>query len=320
MKTIILNSLFILIFSTAVTAQINPPMVQPAPKPVASDEDDQFAKELAASGKHQNSIITWMGYNKHLYTYTDKRWVDSDDQGDYIDSAAFTGGFELVYSDFSDYDPVLNDMRAGININFYYHDSIKPRTLYAVASPGPVLDEQTFPDPASPLAKEWKAWLYPGAFIGVDKKWYAVDLGLTLELWAYNESVRKRYNTSGVIVEDDGRGILWGDPGFNLNFYFRLGREDKGYFDMAFYRLDYNSEYGTLMYRIVLPVSQYFKMKVGGYLYSASAVFLEPTVTLPGMEVALRLGTIINYNDEHLKKIAITESMISSISFMYKWQ
>lgn len=279
-------------------------------------EKATFSESFNSSGDNTNTLLTWIGYSNYLYTYTDRRWVDSDDQGDYITAPAIHGGVEMVFSGLSGYESLLSDISAGFSLGYLYQGTVDPVTLYAV--PLQSIPEETFP--SEQIDRVWQFKMYPGFFAGIDRKWYAVDLGMTLEIWAYNEEVRRRRDASNTIVEEEGRGLLWGDMSFLMNFYARLGMKEKGYFDISFMRQDYNPVYGMLVYRVVVPISQLFTLKAGGYWYPASSVFVEPVLRLGEREIGVKIGSIVNYYDDgDIQRIPVLESLFFALSYSSRW-
>jgi len=278
-----------------------------------------FSQEAFSSGQRLSKITFFGGYHKHLYSYTDERYR-GDDKGDYISTDSQQAGLEVYGMVLKGLHPSLEDLRGGLNLNFYRHGKISPRTLYAV--PLHSIDAETVPSGYMDQIQEY--FFDIGIFAGIDKKWYAVDLGFTFRVKAINEKVRDKLDPASdpanpTYIEVEGRGVLFEDSSFLPNFFFRLGIEKNPHLTFGIFRENYDPQYGIIQSKIVFPVSSYFTMKLGGYMYKTQSLFLEPLFSFKGFSLGLKAGIIINYNDDELTRVAIADSLFYSASISYEW-
>lgn len=266
------------------------------------------------TGEGNSRMEVFGGINNHLYGYYDERYVD--DKYDYIKADAMQIGIEYYQSKKISLNPYLDKLRFGTNINFYKHDRLNQKNLDAVERLS--IAEKTVPEKESDRVSRFHLNL--GFFIGYDRKWFGFDFGLTYALKAYYENTRVR-NTQAGTEEVSGRGWTWNPDGASLlpNVYLRLGREKSAHFTLEYLRGDYSPEYGDLQLKVTLPVNQYFALKVGGYTSGTDAAFIQPVFKFKGIELATKMGTIINYQDDHLERVGIQDSLFGNISLSYNW-
>lgn len=290
-----------------------------------------FKSNLTDEGLLRNKILLWGGIHNHLFGYTDRRYVSCSgneancediDQGDYIKTNSQQFGLDLYISDFSNIDPDLNDGRVGMSIAGYRHGKITPVTLYAV--PNHNIPEETVPGDEVGFEKNPKWWYNIGLFMGLDKKWYAFDIGLTLKATIITEDKRKKLSPDSdpenpVYEEVDGRGMMFDESKVIMNMLIRLGMENRPHFTLSLNRLDYDPVYGALQGKISFPIWKYFGINTGGFLWQTQAVFIEPVVTFRGASLGYKAGVIINYHDDNFKRSGIEDSVFHSISLSYAW-
>ncbi len=283
---------------------------------------DDVKSKLSTTGLQRNKLMIWGGTHRHLYGYTDSRYIDNGDQSDYIKTDSGQFGLEFYNSDFSYLAQSLKSARIGFNICGYRHDEIRQRTLYAV--PLHNILEETIPNDNTGFDRNVKWWYYIGFFFGVDKRWYGLDLGLTIKTTIITEKRRKRLAPDSDpqnpgYIETDGRGEMFDDSGLVLNGLLRLGIEDKPHFTLSAFRANYDPLFGALQGKISFPMNRYFSINIGGYLWQTQAPFVEPVFTIKGVSMGYKAGVIINYHDEELEKANIKDSLFHSISLAYEW-
>jgi hypothetical protein len=273
--------------------------------------------------------MVWGGVHKQLYGYTDKRYKTQSgsssedikrDQGDYIAVNAMTGGMELCLSDFSEVNSMLEDGKFGFNICYYHHDRIPQRTLYAVPAYG--ITSEAVPATESQMIE--RSWVNTGFFIGVDKKWFEIDFGLTVKTTIINEKSREKLDPAStpanpIYVQTKGRGAIFDDSSIIGNFYFRLGLENRPHFVFSVYREDYDPVYGVAQVKLCFPISKYFEFDTGGYVHKTQSIFVEPIVKVAGIELGVETGLIINYGNDAKMKTGIRDCVYGSIKMAYAW-
>ncbi len=272
--------------------------------------------ELWLPGVGKNKVYFYGGLGNRIYGYQDRRYTDLSDQGDYLKKMTQLVGIEFHKTDLSSISQDLKDIRLGANIFFNHHSSFNQKTLYAVPSKY-IPEEEVFEDKEDSYGRYW---LNMGFFAGVNKKWYGLDVGLTYTTKAMYEEKRDHANPEGVIEEIDGRGWVWEDSGLELNFYARLGLEESINISLSYLRENYDPLYGKLMTKIHIPVFEYFSLNIGGYLYSTNAVFLEPAFVYGDFSLLLKVGTVINYNDDDITRVGIADSLFGGLSVSYEWK
>ncbi len=277
------------------------------------------------SGARKSKIMVWGGAHQHLFGYKDVRYKKGDEdssQMDYMTADAQYGGMELYVTGFPGISRALRDARFGVNVALYRHEAFTERNLYAVPAHG--ILEETVPDETE-LGRNGKWWSNIGVFAGNDGKWVGIDLGITLRATVINEKSRYKLDPNSpaapneTYIKTDGRGLLFDDAYLVPNLLLRLGQETLPHFTFSIFRQDFDPAYGSIMSKVVFPVSQYFKMSVGGYLWQTQAGFMEPAVCFLGVELAVRAGIIINYPDEELERVGIKDSVFGAFSLSYNW-
>lgn len=276
------------------------------------------------SGSRKSKIMVWGGAHQHLFGYKDVRYKKGEEdssQMDYMTTEAQYGGMELYVTGFPGIHRALRDARFGVNVALYKHDAFAQRNLYAVPLHG--IPAETVPDETE-LGRNGKWWANIGVFAGNDGRWIGIDLGVTLRATVINEKNRYKLDptsnpASPTYVKTDGRGLLFDEAYLVPNVFLRLGQEAMPHFTFSIFRQDFDPAYGSIMSKVVFPVSQYFKMSVGGYLWQTQAGFIEPAVCFLGIELAVRGGIIINYPDEELERVGIRDSVFGAFSLSYNW-
>jgi hypothetical protein len=255
--------------------------------------------------------------HQHLYTYTDRRYSGYD-QGDYIKSQAFLLGLEYWQTDLSSVVPSFKDVRFGTTFAFYNRAEFESRKLdaidYTEYGTEYHIDEETVPDDKDEAAGH--SWINIGFFAGIDKKWIAFDLGLTLSVSMYDEKTREYKDGT----TREGRGYTYDDDKtIYPNLHIRLGREESAHFVFNVLREDYDPIYGVINMYVYFPMSSFFSLSVGGYTYQTDAIFIQPALKFGNFKTALKLGTVINYQDSHLDKVGITDTLFANLSVKYEW-
>ncbi|MCP4137690.1 MAG: hypothetical protein GY754_42375 [bacterium] len=311
---------------------------EPESAPVSTEtasEGKTFYQEFTSPGLHNSKLLLFGGQHKHLYGYTDARYVGAD-KGDYLESRLIYGGLELVSTDFSSWHSSLDDVSFGTNLNFYTIGG-KSGETYLQASTWPITYLRT-DIPGNDNEKGRRYGFNFGFFGGIDKKWYGLTGGLTGRVKHYTETNRKRRvidedgnpvmvtdpNTGSLIeqtVDIKGRGLV-ADGEFSIrpNLFLRLGMEDKAHFTFSIFQEDYNPVYGIIQTKLVIPVNSYFTMKVGGYLYETTAIFVEPELNLGDFSISAKAGTFIGYKDDVMSKVDLVDSLFASASISYRWK
>ncbi len=283
-------------------------------------------KVLLVSGLRKNRIKIWSGFHNYLYGYEDRRYASSDpdweDQGDYIKTDSQYYGMELVFADFSGMTRVFRDARFGLNICVLRHGDVSSRELYAV--PGHGIPRETIAGDIYDYDTNEKWLTNAGLFMGFDKMWYAVDLGLTLTATIIDEKEREKLSPSSdpsnpEYVKGKGRGLMFDESGVSPNFFFRFGPEEKPNFTLSVFRDDYDPIYGIAIVKVRFPLGSYFMINVGGYLHQTEAIFLEPVITIGSFSLGGRAGLIVNFNDDHFQKAGIKDSAFYAFSLGFKW-
>ncbi|MGL4369475.1 MAG: hypothetical protein ACRCUT_07375 [Spirochaetota bacterium] len=290
----------------------------PAAAPENSADSGFF--DLGEKGVQTSRVMIFGGAGKTLYGYTDVRYADPDDQGDYISSRYEYGGAELEIAGIDPLSSSLSELRLGGNLVVMNKGKYDGRTLYAV--PLHSISEQTLPSDPTDKTGHFRA--IPGFFAGLDLKWWEFDCGITVVTDAIYEKSREKLDPSSspsnpVYTEVDGRGWIFNDVFMYLNFSMRLGPENMPHFLFYFMRHDYDPVYGRLQSKLVLPISRFFTMNVGSYLYPAQALYCEPVFEIYRVSIALKGGVIVNYSDDDIIRASIKDSIFAAASASYSW-
>ena len=266
----------------------------------------QWIKE---DGLLKSKFMSWGGIGTHLFGYYDQRY-EGYDKTAYLKAATYNFGMEYYKANLGDYIPALKDIRAGFNIAFQKRNGFKQKTLRAMG----LIPEKTVPEDEKNINPE--SWLNLGFFMGLDNKWYGIDLGLTVSLNPYYEDER----VFGDGTTEEGRGWLWGS-GTTIypNIQVRLGKSDSAHFVFNVLRDDYDVKYGVINVYLALPLGEYFGLDIGGYLYQTDSIFIAPKVKFKDFTAKVKFGTIINYQDEVFQKVAIFDSLYGNLSLSYEW-
>ncbi len=280
-------------------------------------KDKTFIDEMnLKSDKLTSKIKITGGFLQDVFGYTDKRYKDTTDQGDYILTNGYFTGIEFYATDFSRISKRLEDTRFGMNLTVFHRGGVKQRSLYGVAAQS--IDQEEVPvDSDSKLQSE--SFFDLGFFGGVVKKWYGLESGITVRLKFKNEKTREKYDTNNDVVSVEGRGLLLNDSDWWFNFYFRLGIETAPHYTISVARDGYDPRYGLVESKIHLPINNYFTMNIGGTHYKADSLSLEPILTISDFEIAVKGGTIIDYNNEEITKVGLLNSLYCNLSISYKW-
>jgi hypothetical protein len=274
--------------------------------------DSRFKKTIPSwlkdDGLYRDNITIWGGMGKHLFGYEDYRYA-GDDKGAYLDAQSFNLGVEYYKTGFGDYLPALKDIKVGFNIAFQKRDAFTSKTLTAMQS----IPEKIVPNDQKYTNPE--AWVNLGFFVGMDNKWYGIDLGLTINLNPYYEKERLMINGTREPINK----WYWGDAYIIPNFYFRLGKEDSAHFVFSVLREDYDLKYGAISVYVSLPLHKYFGVDIGGYLYQTDSIFIAPKITIAGFTAKFKVGTILNYQDSVFTKVAIFDSLFGNLALSYEW-
>lgn len=275
------------------------------------------------AGLTAQEITSFWGYHTQLFGYEDRRYVDGDN-GDYLKTFAQYLGAEFVQRGVKTDSPDSEHIVLGGAVLLYVQNSFSPRTLYAVvpgataAAGAPTLSEQIVPSDIDDRAARFQ--LTGSVFGGYQDEWWGAEGGLSVFVKGFEEKVRKRYNRVGEIVEGDGRGWVFGNGSLILpNFRLRVGTEVLPHFVVTLHREHYDPGYGAFQARVVLPFGDLFKLQVGGSMFQTSSIFVEPTVNLGGVSLAVRGGTILNYNDKAFTRVGIFEGLFVAASAGYRW-
>lgn len=258
-------------------------------------------------------LLTFGGYHTQLHGYTDKRYV-GDDKGDYLKTLAWYGGVDYLQRHVVTDVPELQNFVLGAATNLYVQNDFSSRTLYAVTSPS-IPQETILGDPVA-RAGRFQATL--SGFGGFEDDWWAAEAGLSVFLKGYNEQSRKKYNSSGTIVDVTGRGWVFDSSLILPNFLFRIGPEKIPHVVFSLFRGNYDPGYGALVARVVIPLG-FGALDVGGSLYQTASIFIEPTVKLGTFDASVRVGTILNYYDSSFTRVGIFEGAFISGALDYRW-
>lgn len=284
---------------------------------------NKFKSAADTQGLLQNHLLIWGGAHNHIYGYRDSRYLDQNDNFDYIKTDSQQMGIELNIAGLSDIDPAFSSTRMGFNIAGYRHDKIKPRTLYSV--PLHNIPEETVPAPEKDAFDNNIKWWYDfGFFIGIDKKVFAFDLGLTLRTILITEEKRKKLRPDSdpdapQYDEVDGRGLMFDDANAALNALLRLGMEDRTHITFTAFRASYDPVYGAVQGKVSFPIATFFTLNTGAYFWQTKAAFLEPEISLYGIALAYKAGLILNYRDKEIKNLSIKDCAFHSVSLAYQW-
>lgn len=276
-----------------------------------------------AVGLSAQEVTTFGGYHTQLFGYEDRRYVDGDN-GDYLKTLAWYSGAEFVQRGVDTDSPDSQHIVLGGAVLLYVQNAFSPRTLYAV-TPGagapagaPTLAEQTVPSDIDDRAARFQ--LTGSVFGGYTDEWWGAEGGLSVFIKGFEEKVRKRYARDGQIIDGAGRGWVFGNGSLVLpNLRLRVGTEVLPHFIVTLHREHYDPGYGAFQARVVMPFGQLFKLQVGGSMLPTSSIFVEPTVNLGDLSVAVRGGTILNYNDEAFTRVGIFEGLFVSGAVGYRW-
>lgn len=284
--------------------------------------------ELFAPGIQINKIMLWGGFHKHLYGYIDQRYRknenddNQDNQGDYISLNSQYYGLELYITDFSNIVPDLKDLKFGTNIAGYQHGEIKQRTLYSV--PLHNIPEETVPNENEPELNG-KIWANIGVFVGLDKKWIELDIGVTLITTIVEEKKREKLDPNSdpenpTYIKTEGRGLLFDEGKVRLNALFRLGQEKKPHMTISAYRHNYDPVYGAVMGKVCIPLFSFIQFNIGGHLWQTQSIFIEPLLIVKGVALGVMAGVILNYQEKELERVGLEDSIFYSCSISYMWK
>ena len=271
--------------------------------------------ELSAQNKPANSgnkLLVFGGYHNQLSGFSNPRYVGSD-KGDYTNTLAWYSGVEYQHQGFgSEY---LDSFTVGGGAAFYLQNDFTPVNLYAVPSLG--IPAQSFP---TGTAAQGNFQLNVSGFAGINENWYAVELGLTVLMQGYNETTRQVYLADGTLGQAAGRGWVWGDNSLILpNFYVRLGPTNIPNITFEILREQYDPTYGSVLAYVRIPASKSFAFDLGGSFYSTYSFFLEPHYSWNGLNLNVRLGTTLNYNDPNFSRVGVFEGFFISSGLSYSW-
>lgn len=289
-----------------------------------TDQKDQQGIDEKKPDKNEkggkSSLLIFGGYHNYLYGYKDRRYVDTEDQGDFIKTFGQYYGLEYSYLGFGQEFLSQDDIKVGGLINFYYRGSLKSKNLYAV--PGHSIPQETILPNKNDRAPVAQTTL--GIFGGLDHKWFEVNIGLHGKIQTEYESERLKYSASStpsnpVYESTKGRGWVWSNSAMGVNFLGRLGLENSAHFTFAVFREDYDPNYGKVMAKIFIPLNSYFKMQVGTFLYPSNAVFIQPVISFAGLSLSPRVGVIVNYRDDYFEKVGILDGAFANFSASYNW-
>lgn len=281
-------------------------------------EEIEIKKEpnfLSLPGLRKNRFNVWGGVHNDLFGYHDQRFIDYDKNA-YLMTNSQHFGFEYYKAKDNSLSKIFKELRFGTNISFYHRGEFDAKTLHAVES-------RNIPEEIVPEEKEDRAaryWLNLGVFVGIDKKWFGFDFGLTYSMSAFYEKERDYREEDSSIGVAEGRGWTWDDDAtLYPNLHIRLGEENGMHFVFNILREDYDPIYGIIQTKIVIPISQYFKLSVGGYMYQTDAFFIQPEVTVGSFSLSAKVGTIFNYQDEDIEKVGVQDSLFGSLSIAFEW-
>lgn len=269
---------------------------------------------LTIPGVQKNIVNLWGGFHKDLFGYYDQRFVDYDKNA-YLMTNSKHFGVEFYKSQENSFSKIFKELRFGTNISFYHRSEFETKTLHAV-------ELRNIPEEIVPEEKEDRAaryWLNLGIFAGINQKWFAFDFGLTYSMNAFYEKERDYREEDGSIGVAEGRGWTWDDGTLYPNLHIRLGEESGMHFVFNILREDYDPIYGIIQTKIVIPISQYFKLSVGGYMYQTDAFFIQPEITIGSFSLSAKVGTIFNYQDEKIEKVGVQDSLFATMSVSFNW-
>ena len=279
------------------------------PKKIIARKKRTLPKWLNESGELKSKIMFWGNKSKFLYGYRDERYL-SYDKGAYLTTDSFDLGTEYYKTGFEDYASSLKNLKAGFNVAFKKRNAFKPKTLKKIED----IPEKTVPKEESAINPE--SWLNIGFFAGIDAKWIGIDLGLTVSLNPYYEKEIELIDGS----KEEGRGWMWGtDTNVYPNFYLRLGKEKRAHFVFNVLREDYDLKYGVINMYVSIPLNKYFILDIGGYLYQTDSLFTALTVKYNKLSAKFKIGSIVNYRDDEFTRVAIFDSVFSTLALSYEF-
>ncbi|MCP4136581.1 MAG: hypothetical protein GY754_36765 [bacterium] len=271
------------------------------------------------SGELRNKIMVYGGTHNYLYGYSDQRYRE-DDKGDYITTGSQQFGMEIYYTGFSNVHRNMENIRFGGSLSGYRTADITEVNLYAVNDHS--ISAETFPESINDRRQKVRFFL--GAFVGIDKKWFGIDLGLTFDIEIFYENKREKLTEGSspgneTYTKVDGRGLVPDKTRFHPNALLRILPADSIHFTIGYMREDFDPLYGHLQTKIAFPIGKYFQLNVGGYIYEKSGVFIEPIAKFKGFSLGFKGGTFINYQDDNLSKVGLGDSLFWQTSLSYQW-
>jgi len=269
---------------------------------------------IFAGAAFGQEILVFGGYHTQLNGYTDQRYVGAD-KGDYLKTFAEYMGAEYLQRNLVTTIPELKDLVLGAGLNLIVRNEFTAKTLYAVPSKG--IDAQTILGDENDSTGHFQ--LAVSGFGGLDREWWSLQGGVTVILNGYNEQVRQKYDASGTIYNDTGRGWVFDNSLILPNFFGRFGPVSIPHIELSLFRGDYDLSYGALMTKIVVPIQGFGSVNVGGSLYQTASIFLEPHFQIGQFNVGLRGGTILNYYDSSFTRVGIFEGAFLAASLGYRW-
>jgi hypothetical protein len=289
---------------------------------ISSDAEKPVFQPEASSVKEKKSYMIYGGTHKYLYGYEDVRYVDKDDQGDYLKADGRFFGMEFSYLGFGKEIFERGDIKVGGLMNFYYRSLLPSKELYAVPGVTPAIPAEVILPDANDRTQISSVKL--GVFGGIDENWYELNLGFHAEVMMEKERERlyrapDSTDANPKYVPRKGRGWTWSDQKMRLNFLGRIGLADNAHFILSAFREDYDPNYGIITAKISVPLNDYFKMQIGSYLYPASAFFFQPVISYGGFSLSPKIGLIINYRDDNFEKVGILEGAFMSVAASFVW-
>lgn len=253
-------------------------------------------------------LLTFGGYHTQLHGYKDQRYV-GDDKGDYLKALAWFTGTEIVQRGFKTDSPDSEHVVLGGGVLLYVQNGFDPVTLYGV--PSQSIAQETVPSSLDARSSQFQ--LSASVFGGYQDTWWGAEGGLSVFIKGTEEKVREKWDAGGTKVSSPGRGWVFGDGSLILpNFRLRAGAEEYPHFLISLFRENYDPSYGALQARVVLPFQNRATLVVGGSLFQTSSIYVEPGIQVAAAHLALRVGTILNYNDAAFTRVGIFEGAFVS--------
>jgi len=276
-----------------------------------------FMTILASGGAFAQELLTFSGYHTQLYGYTDSRYTGTD-KGDYLKTLAVYGGAEYIQRGLALDEDFAKHVVLGAASTVTVQNAFDPKSLYAVSGNGYSIASQTVPASTSDAVGKTQVTL--SGFGGYSDEWWGLEGGLTFVLKIVDEKTRQKVDATGTVYDSAGRGwVPDGTPSVLPNVQLRLGSQSFPHFVVSVYRGQYDPTYGYVQARVVVPFAGGSNLQVGGSFLQTASIFVEPTFRLGFVDLGVRAGTILNYNDAAFTRVGIFEGLFFAGSAVWHW-